>query len=109
MANVGLNNVGVEVDYRLVPPRCIVRCDLREVSAQLKECTELLSEIKEKQPAIVSGLQIERSDISKDPSGEIRCASPASSLEHRVERDEADEESVGASHIQLFTTGPRRI
>ncbi len=63
------------------------------------------AKLKEKQPAIVSGLQSERSDISKDPSGEIRCASPASSLEHRVEQDEADEESVGASHIQLFHDG----
>lgn len=99
MASVGLKFVRMTVDYRFVPPRCLVHCGKKDLTAQLQETSKMLTELKEKHlPAIA---ELDRLELSEDP-GEISSVLLDSSLEEHAQEDDADNEPVETSRIQLL-------
>ncbi len=68
MASVGLKFVRMTVDYRFVPPRCLVHCGKKDLTAQLQETSKMLTELKEKHlPAIA---ELDRLELFRGPRGD---------------------------------------
>lgn len=99
MASAGLQNIGVEVDYHFIPPRCFVMFDQEEVDKQVEGLTEMLNELKETQQT--SGEEPVLTKLPEDPSKGVG-ASVASSPESWVQQTEPDDSLVEPSHIWLI-------
>jgi len=89
LASLGLNTIGVEVDYRHVPPRCIIHSNKSELLEAFDNTRRLMEELHEWMPpgaAVSTGYP------------EVLSALPDSTMEQH----EVDNQSVDTStHIQL--------